>query len=41
LSHKASIYAGKRKIDLVMVAIPMGEKIDEMVAQLGLALLSD
>ena len=38
LSHKASIYAGRRNIDLVMIALPMGENIEEMVAQLGSAL---
>lgn len=38
LSHRASIYAGKRTVDLVMVALPMGEKIDEIVPQLGSAL---
>ena len=38
LSHKASIYAGRRSIDLVMIALPMGENIEEMVAQLGSAL---
>jgi hypothetical protein len=30
-----SIYAGTRKVDLVMVRLPMGWKIDDMVAQLG------
>ncbi|MGB7794333.1 MAG: hypothetical protein WBL39_24320 [Terrimicrobiaceae bacterium] len=35
VSHKAAVYAGKRKIDLAMVAIPMGEKVDEIVDQLG------
>ncbi len=38
LSHKASIYAGKRNIDLAMIALPMGGNIDEMVAELGVAL---
>lgn len=38
VSTRAAIYAGKRKIDLAMVALPMGEKIDEMIAQLGAAL---
>jgi hypothetical protein len=38
LSRRASIYAGTRKVDLVMVGLPMGGKIDEMVAQLGVAL---
>ena len=37
MSHKAAVYAGKRKIDLAMVAIPMGEKVDEIVDQLGSA----
>jgi hypothetical protein len=41
LSHKAAIYAGKRKIDLVMVALPMGGRLDEMVHQLGAALVSN
>ncbi|MBI5846550.1 MAG: hypothetical protein HZB31_01100 [Nitrospirae bacterium] len=39
LSHKAAIYAGRRKIELAMVALPMGENLDEMVAQLGTALV--
>lgn len=38
LSRQASIYAGTRKIDLIMVGLPMEGKIDEMVAQLGVAL---
>lgn len=38
LNNRATIYAGKRKIDLAMVALPMGEKVDELVTQLGLAL---
>ena len=37
MSHKAAVYAGKRKIDLVMIAIPMGEKVDEIVDHLGSA----
>ena len=37
VSHKAAVYAGKRKFDLAMVAIPMGEKVDEIVDQLGSA----
>ena len=37
VSHKAAVYAGKRKIDLAMVAIPMGERVDEIVDQLGSA----
>ena len=36
-SHKAAVYAGTRKIDLAMIAIPMGEKVDEIVDQLGSA----
>ena len=27
MGHKAAVYAGTRKIDLAMVAIPMGEKL--------------
>ena len=38
VSNKAAIYAGKRKIELAMVALPMGEKVEEMVSQLGTAL---
>ena len=38
VSNRAAIYAGKRKIDLAMVALPIGEKVDEMVSELGLAL---
>ena len=37
VSNRAAIYAGKRKIDLTMVALPMGEKIDEMISHLGAA----
>ena len=36
-SHRAAIYAGRRKIDLLMVAVPMNDKIDEIVDQIGLA----
>ena len=35
--HRAAIYAGRRKIDLLMVAVPMNDKIDEIVDQIGLA----
>jgi hypothetical protein len=38
VNNRAAIYAGKRKIDLAMVALPIGEKVDELVAQLGFAL---
>ncbi len=38
LSHKGSIYAGKREIELVLVAVPMGKRPDEIVEHLGLAL---
>ena len=38
LSRRASIYAGTRSVDLVMVGLPMDGNIDEMVAQLGVAL---
>ena len=38
VSNRAAIYAGKRKIELAMVALPMGEKVEEMVSQLGTAL---
>lgn len=38
VSNRAAIYAGKRKIDLAMVALPMGEKIDEIIPELGIAL---
>ena len=31
VSHKAAVCAGKRDIDLAMVAIPLGEKVDEIV----------
>jgi hypothetical protein len=37
-SHRAAVYAGNRKIDIVMVAIPMGDQIGEIVDQLGFAL---
>jgi hypothetical protein len=38
VNNRAAIYAGKRKIELAMVALPMGEKVEEMVSQLGTAL---
>jgi 5-methylcytosine-specific restriction endonuclease McrBC regulatory subunit McrC len=38
LSHKGAIYAGKREIELVLVAVPMGKRPDEIVEHLGLAL---
>ena len=38
VSNRAAIYAGKRKIELAMVALPIGEKVDELVTQLGTAL---
>lgn len=40
LSHRAAIYAGSRKIGLVMIALPMGGNLDEMVRQIGAALLN-
>ena len=38
VSNRAAIYAGKRKIELAMIALPMGEKIDDIILQLGAAL---
>lgn len=38
LSHRGAIYAGRRKIDLVLVAVPMGNRLEEIVDYLGLAL---
>ena len=38
VSHKAAVYACKGKIDFAMVAIAMGEKIDEILDQLGSAI---
>lgn len=38
LSHRGAIYAGRRKIDLVLTAIPMGSSLDELVDHLGPAL---
>jgi hypothetical protein len=38
LSHKGAIYAGRRKIDLVLVAIPIGSRLEELVDYLGVAL---
>jgi hypothetical protein len=36
-SHRAAVYAGNRKIDLVLTAIPMTDKVDEVVDQIGYA----
>jgi hypothetical protein len=38
VSHRAAVYAGKRKIDLLMVAVPMSDQIGEIVDELGFAL---
>ena len=38
LSHRGAIYAGRRKIDLVLVAIPIGSRLEELVDYLGTAL---
>ncbi len=38
LSHRGTIYAGRRKIDLLLIAIPIGHKIDELVDSVSLAL---
>jgi hypothetical protein len=38
LSHRGAIYAGRRKIDLVLVAVPIGNRLDELVHYLGTAL---
>ena len=38
LSHKGFIYSGSRKIELVLVAVPMGKRPDEIVEHLGMAL---
>lgn len=38
LSHRGAIYAGRRKIDLVLVAIPIGNQLGELVEYLGEAL---
>ena len=35
MSNRAALYAGERKIDLAMVALPMGETIDELMTELG------
>jgi hypothetical protein len=35
LSHRGGIYAGHRKIDLVLVAIPIGNRLEELVDYLG------
>lgn len=37
VSHRAAVYAGRRKVDLVMLAVPMSDEIDEIVDQLGRA----
>lgn len=38
VSHKAAVYAGRRKVDLVLLAVPMSDEIDEIVDQLSPAL---
>ena len=38
LSHRGAIYAGRRKIDLVLVAVPIGNRLEELVDYLGTAL---
>lgn len=38
LSHRGAIYAGRRKIDLVLVAIPIGNRVEDLVDYLGTAL---
>ena len=37
VAHRAAVYAGRRKIDLVMLAVPMTDKIDEIVEELDLS----
>jgi len=37
VAHRAAAYAGRRKIDLVMLAVPMTDKIDEIVEELDLS----
>ncbi len=37
VSHTAAVYAGRRKIDIVMLAVPMTDQIDEIVDQISLA----
>jgi predicted DNA binding protein len=36
VSHTATVYAGRRKIDIVMLAVPMNDQIDEIVDQISL-----
>jgi hypothetical protein len=38
VSHRAAVYAGTRKIDLVMLAVPMTDQVGEIVEQLSFAL---
>lgn len=38
LSHRGAIYAGRRKIDLVLVAVPIGNALEEVAECLGSAL---
>ena len=38
LSHRAAIYAGRRKIDLVLVAVPIGGRVEELVEHMGTAM---
>ena len=35
LSHRGAIYAGRRKIDLVLVAVPIGNRLEELVDYFG------
>jgi hypothetical protein len=37
LSYRGSIYAGERKIELLLIAIPMGNRPEELVEHLGAA----
>ncbi len=39
LSHRGAIYAGRRKIELVLVAVPMGKRPEELVEHMGAALM--
>jgi hypothetical protein len=38
LSHRGAIYAGRRKIDLLLVAVPIGSAVEEVAEHLGSAL---
>jgi len=37
LSYRGSIYAGARRIELVLAAVPMGRRPEELVEHLGAA----